>query len=102
MLLPNQTEGFYLPALEALALGTVVLCPDAIGKRGFCRPGWNCLQPGYNAPDIVGAVRQVLRMPVYRGAMLRTAGLLTVLIGYSLKRELRQFARMLNRAAGLS
>ena len=31
--LPNPTEGFYLPALEAMKLGKAVICPDAVGNR---------------------------------------------------------------------
>jgi len=29
--LPNKEEGIYLPALEAMALGTFVICPDVVG-----------------------------------------------------------------------
>jgi glycosyltransferase involved in cell wall biosynthesis len=37
--LPDATEGFYLPALEAMAAGCAVICPDALGNRSFCRHG---------------------------------------------------------------
>jgi hypothetical protein len=47
--LPNDTEGFYLPALEAMALGAVVVCPDCVGNRSFCVDGVNCLRPVYTA-----------------------------------------------------
>jgi hypothetical protein len=30
---PNPKEGFYLPALEGMAVGTTVVCPDCIGNR---------------------------------------------------------------------
>ena len=43
--LPQEREGFYLPALEAMALGCLVVCPDAVGNRGYCEPGVNCLMP---------------------------------------------------------
>src|SRR6185436_2556119 len=43
--LPNAAEGFYLPPLEGMALGTVAVCPDAIGNREFCEDGVNCLMP---------------------------------------------------------
>ena len=45
VLLPRETEGFYLPALEAMALGTLVVCPDCVGNRSFCRHGENALVP---------------------------------------------------------
>ena len=41
--LPNPAEGFYLPALEAMALGCVVVTADCIGNRGFCHHEVNCL-----------------------------------------------------------
>jgi glycosyltransferase involved in cell wall biosynthesis len=43
--LPDATEGFYLPALEAMAAGCAVICPDALGNRSFCRHGETCLMP---------------------------------------------------------
>ena len=33
--LPHETEGFFLPALEAMLAGCAVVCPDAVGNRGF-------------------------------------------------------------------
>ena len=32
LFLPNPREGFYIPALEGMALGTLVVCPDCDGK----------------------------------------------------------------------
>lgn len=51
--LPNPAEGFYLPALEGMALGAVVVCPDCIGNRSFCLPPWNCFRPDYNRKAIL-------------------------------------------------
>ena len=45
-LLPRATEGFYLPALEAMALGALVVCPDCVGNRSFCRDGDTSLTRG--------------------------------------------------------
>jgi hypothetical protein len=53
--LPNPVEGFYLPALEGMALGTIVVCPDCVGNRSFCLPDWNCLRPDYTIPSIRAA-----------------------------------------------
>jgi len=55
--LPNPTEGFFLPALEAMALGCVVVCPDCTGNRGFCLDGINCYRPAYNIDAIASAVK---------------------------------------------
>jgi hypothetical protein len=47
LFLPLRQEGFYLPALEGMAMGTLVVCPDCVGNRGFCVNGSNCLMPDY-------------------------------------------------------
>jgi len=46
--LPNETEGFYLPALEGMASGCAVVCSDAVGNRSFCFHGQTCLMPRYD------------------------------------------------------
>ena len=46
--LPQRAEGFYLPALEAMAGRCAVVCSDAIGNRGFCVNGQTCLMPEFD------------------------------------------------------
>jgi hypothetical protein len=46
--LPQIAEGFYLPALEGMAMGTLVVCPNCTGNRGFCSHEITCLQPTYD------------------------------------------------------
>jgi glycosyltransferase involved in cell wall biosynthesis len=58
---PNPKEGFYLPALEGMALGTVVVCPDCIGNRSFCVDAVNCFRPPYEVEAIVAGAREALR-----------------------------------------
>lgn len=53
--LPNRTEGFYIPALEGMAMETLVICPDCVGNREFCKHGENCYMPGYSSADLVAA-----------------------------------------------
>ena len=62
LFLPTKTEGFYLPALEAMALGTLVVCPDCVGNRGFCKPNYNCIIPEYNTSALVNAVKMALSL----------------------------------------
>lgn len=62
--LPNRTEGFYRPALEGMACGCAVVCPDVVGNRDFSVPGHNCLQPAYESTDqYVAAVRSLIDHP---------------------------------------
>lgn len=53
--LPLAREGFYLPALEAMALGCLVICPDCVGNKSFCKDGETCLVPNYDISSIVQA-----------------------------------------------
>ena len=56
-------EGFYLPALEGMAMEKLVICPFAVGNIDFCLPGKTCLQPEYNTQAIYQAILQALKMP---------------------------------------
>lgn len=55
VLLPHATEGFYLPALEAMALSDVVIVPDCIGNRSFCHRNVNCLMPTCEVNELIKA-----------------------------------------------
>lgn len=63
LFLPHATEGFYLPALEAMALETLVVCPDCVGNRDFCRAGASCEMPAYDYEPLLDAVHHALRLP---------------------------------------
>ena len=62
--LPNKKEGegFYLPALEAMALGSLVICPDCVGNRSFCLPNHNCFRPDYDSDSIINSVKIALEL----------------------------------------
>ena len=62
LLLPNITEGFYLPALEAMEYCHLVIVPDCVGNRDFCKNEKNCLIPEYNTESIVASVKQGMRL----------------------------------------
>ena len=55
--LPYAVEGFYLPAIEAMASGCLVVTLDCIGNRGFCHDHWNCViaEPSPESPVSGGA-----------------------------------------------
>lgn len=68
--LPCAEEGFYLPALEAMASGALVATLDCIGNRGFCHDHWNCVIAEPNPGSLLRAVRRILAMtPAERGRM---------------------------------
>lgn len=58
--LPLQQEGFYLPALEGMALGTIVICPLFQGNQKLYRDGFNCLNPEYQSDAVMNAVKKAL------------------------------------------
>lgn len=55
-------EGFYLPALEAMALGGLVVVPHAIGNVGHCKDGINCIVPEFSYKDLVDKTIEALEM----------------------------------------
>ncbi|MFT4041145.1 MAG: hypothetical protein QM692_23390 [Thermomicrobiales bacterium] len=73
LFLPNTEEGFYLPALEGMALGALVICPDCIGNRAFM-DSRNGLLPEFTLEAVVAAAETALAMPeADRAAMLTAA-----------------------------
>lgn len=70
LFLPNKTEGFYLPALEAMYLKALVICPDCVGNRGFCIDSITCFAPSYITDDIVLAVKNSLLIDSKKRAVL--------------------------------
>lgn len=92
--LPNEEEGFYLPALEGMALGTVVVCPDCVGNRSFCLPGVSAFRPEFSFDAIAWAARQALAMPEEEGTRLRQ-GALRVALDHAPASERAAFAHLL-------
>jgi GT2 family glycosyltransferase len=56
----SSHEGFCLPALEAMAAGTPLVCTDAHGNRDFCENGINCLMPAPDETSVADALRRML------------------------------------------
>ena len=93
--LPNETEGFYLPALEGMAVGTLVVCPDCVGNRSFCLPGHNAFRPEYAIAELVPAVESALALPIDRARRMRTNARQTA-EAHNLARERRAFLDVLH------
>lgn len=71
--LPLAREGFFLPALEAMAVGAIVVCPDCIGNRGFCRDGETAFRPDYGIDGVVAATIAAATMSEAAAAAMRAA-----------------------------
>jgi glycosyltransferase involved in cell wall biosynthesis len=93
--LPLETEGFFLPALEAMAMGAVVVCPDCVGNRGFCRDGETCLRPAYTLDAVAAAaIEAVALCGTAAAALLREAA--AEVRRHDLARERMAFLRILD------
>ena len=95
--LPLKREGFYLPALEAMAAGCAVVCSDAVGNRRHCVAEKTCLMPRFDdLADHVGAVERLLSDRGLRDRLRADARELSQ--SYSLARERAAFHALLERA----
>jgi glycosyltransferase involved in cell wall biosynthesis len=96
LLLPRRKEGFYLPALEAMALGAVVVCPDCIGNRSYCLPAVNCLRPEYEEDAIAAAAQTALERFDELGELVKRAR--ATARDHDIRREREAFHEILARA----
>lgn len=94
LFLPNEEEGFYLPAIEGMALGTLVVCPDCVGNRSFCLPGVNAFRPQYTFEAVDEAARTALSLPEGERRKLLNAARETA-DRHSLAAEREAFGRVL-------
>ena len=82
--LPDPTEGFYLPALEAMASGCLVVTLDAVGNRGFCRHEDNCFISSADAggaalaASLAEVVERAVRLPAETRNVLLAGAAATV------------------------
>jgi hypothetical protein len=59
--LPHSTEGFYLPALEAMAMKIPLVTLDCVGNRSFCIDGETCLLPNSNPLLVESSILRLLK-----------------------------------------
>ncbi len=100
LLLPRREEGFYLPALEAMGSGSVVVCPDCVGNRSFCLDGVNSFRPEYDLDKILEATEAALGLGSPAQMKLLENGRAT-LKEHSLENERSKFLPILAEAARL-
>jgi hypothetical protein len=96
---PNPKEGFYLPALEGMALGTIVVCPDCVGNRSFCLDQVNCFRPSYDVEEIVAAAREALARRAEPTGMVEAAA--ETARRHDLRHERAAFLEILDRVDDL-
>lgn len=88
-------EGFYLPALEAMGMKKLVICPYAVGNIDFCLPDTTCLQPVYQEEAIYKAILQALKMPQdRRQSMIEAAKAITY--NHSIQQERIAYLNLLS------
>jgi len=93
---PGPEEGMYLPGLEAMAAGCLVVTPDVGGNLAYCRPGENCLLVGYESvPDYVAALQRLAAAPAGEIETLRSGGY-AVVPDFDLAAERKGFAAFLD------
>jgi glycosyltransferase involved in cell wall biosynthesis len=94
---PLAEEGFYLPGLEAMAAGAIVLSPDAWGNRAYCDFGENCLRVEFDDPaSYVGVLSSLKATDPEEIERLRRRGYETT-GRHALPREGELFGRFLGR-----
>lgn len=98
VMLPFPTEGFFLPGLEAMALGCATVVPDCVGNRAYLEPDGNALVPALDLDALVAAV-DALDDPALR-ARLTSRGRDTA-ARFSLDAERRAFHGILDRLDAL-
>ena len=96
ILLPSsESEGFYLPPLESMALSDITVVPDAIGNRSFCLHKSNCYVPGYTLDSLyLTAIEAYSELSTQRSLQMKQEALKTVK-KYTLERERTLFYALL-------
>lgn len=95
--LPLPSEGFFLPALETMALGRAVIYPDCVGNRSFCIDGQTCLMPLASPKHLEAAVVRLLSDPPLMEALALSA--LAKASQFDIHRERTDFLRILDALA---
>lgn len=94
---PLAEEGFYLPGLEAMAAGVIVISSDAGGNRAYCEFGKNCVEAGFDdAKSYAAALKKLRSADAGEIDRLRAAGYETV-GRHTLEQEKERFGDFMER-----
>ncbi len=92
---PGPEEGFYLPGLEAMAAGNIVMMPDVGGNRAYGHFGENCIEVQHDVgPSYAAALDELVGWSPERVEAMRSAGY-AVLESHRLAREGEEFGRFI-------
>jgi hypothetical protein len=98
ILLPGAKEGFFIPPLEAMALGRAVITPDCEGNLCYCKSEENCLMPEYDAQALAEAALALINSKA-RLSRIARGGLMTAK-SRSLVEERAAYTAILSRCLG--
>jgi len=96
IVLPNKTEGFFLPGIEAMSLADWAVVPDCIASREYCLANTNVTSCHLNFNDCVGAIdkaRAALQSWSHKFYQWRGKRLCA---GYSLAKEQQNYNKILS------
>lgn len=95
LVLPNASEGFFLPGIEAMALSERVIVPDCIGNRGYCKKHMNITLCDYEENACIVAIKKAmnkLNSPVHAFEKFRG---IREAHSYGIEAERRKYQRLL-------
>jgi len=94
--LPNQTEGFFLPGIEAMALADWAIVPDCIASREYSLSRANISRCELNAQACQRAIEDALtQVKGWRSFVSKLHGR-RLIASYSLKQEQQSYQRILH------
>ena len=94
---PGPEEGFYLPGLEAMAAGAVLVTPDVGGNMQYCELGVNCIGVEFESLEsYVGALRRLAKTSAHELDEIRRASKLA-LQRHTLEREQQELGSFIAR-----
>ena len=92
---PNPQEGFYMPGLEAMEAGAILVVPDAGGNLAYCRFGVNCLEAIHeDEGSYIDALERVVELDESARDDLRASGRAAIAM-FDLAEERRAFVDFL-------
>ena len=94
---PDREEGIYLPGVEAMAAGSIVVTPDAVGNRVYCQFGQNCIYTEWGtASSYLSALNSAAQKDKPEINIMRSKGY-EAIQPYSLKKEGFLFKQLLEK-----